>query len=185
MTLTADAIPGYKAGTWIVDPSHSEVAFSVRHLMIAKVRGTFDSFSATIVTGDNPADTKVTASAQVASINTNDENRDAHLKSADFFDVDQFPVLEFVSSKLETGAGGMSVTGDLTLHGVTKQVTFDVDFGGFGTDPYGNYKLGAEATTEINREDFGLTWNAALEAGGVLVGEKVTITIDLQAALQA
>ena len=185
MALTADSIPGYKTGTWIVDPAHSEMSFSVRHLMISKVRGTFDSFSATIETAENPLESKVAASAQVASINTNDDGRDTHLKSADFFDADTFPTLEFSSTGVSEGGNGVIVTGDLTLHGVTKSVTLDVDFGGFGTDPYGNYKLGLTANTEINREDFGLTWNAALEAGGVLVGEKVTITIDLQAVLQA
>jgi polyisoprenoid-binding protein YceI len=184
MTIAAESIPGYKAGTWIVDPSHSEVSFSVRHLMISKLRGTFDSFSATIITGDNPVDTKVTASAQVASVNTNDENRDKHLRENDFFDAANHPTLEFASTAVADSGSDFKVTGDLTLRGVTKSVDFHLEFGGFATDPYGNYKMAATVTGVINREDFGLMWNTALETGGVLVGEQVTITIELQAALQ-
>ncbi len=184
MTLTAESIPGYKAGTWIVDPSHSEVSFSVRHLMISKVRGTFGSFSATILTGENPADTKITASAQVASINTNDEGRDGHLRTNEFFDAENHPTIEFASTSVGAAGSDYTVTGNLTVRGVTKQVEFALEFGGFANDLYGNYKMAATVTGEINREDFGLSWNAALETGGVLVGEKVTITIELQAALQ-
>ena len=184
MTITADSIPGYKAGTWIVDPSHSEVSFSVRHLMISKVRGTFGSFSATILTGENPEDTKITASAQVASINTNDEGRDGHLRTNEFFDAENHPTIEFASTSVTAAGSDYKVAGNLTVRGVTKPVVFDLEFGGFATDPYGNYKLAATVTGEINREDYGLSWNAALETGGVLVGEKVTITIELQAALQ-
>jgi len=185
MTITPDSIPGYKAGTWIVDPSHSEVSFSVRHLMISKVRGTFGSFSATIVTGDNPADTKITASAQVASINTNDEGRDEHLRTNEFFDAENHPTIEFASTSVAPAGSDYKVMGNLTIRGVTKPVEFDLEFGGFATDPYCNYKMAATVTGVINREDFGVVWNVALETGGVLVGEKVTITIDLQAALQA
>jgi polyisoprenoid-binding protein YceI len=185
MTITAESIPGYKAGTWIVDPSHSEVSFSVRHLMISKVRGTFGSFSATILTGENPTDTKITASAQVASINTNDEGRDGHLRTNEFFDAENHPTIEFASTSVAAAGSDYKVMGNLSLRGVTKPVDFALEFGGFATDPYGNYKMAATVTGEINREDFGLSWNTALETGGVLVGEKVTITIELQAALQA
>ena len=184
-TTTAPEIPGYKAGTWVLDPAHSEVTFSLRHMMISKVRGVFGLKSATIEAPENPLDAKVTATVDVASINTNDENRDNHLRSADFFDVAQFPTIEFVSTGVRLDGGDFLVDGDLTMHGVTKPVTFTLEFGGFGTDPYGNYKAGATATGVINREDFGLTWNAALETGGVLVGKDVTITLDLQGALQA
>lgn len=188
MTVTAESIPGYKAGTWIVDPTHSSVGFTVRHLMISKVKGTFDSFAATFITGENPLDTQVTAVAQVASINTNEENRDGHLRTNDFFEADTFPTISFESTGVkvkDAEEGEFIVTGNLTIKGVTKSVDFDFEFGGFATDPYGNYKAAATAEAEINRTDFGLTWNAPLEAGGVLVGEKVKITIDLQAALQA
>jgi polyisoprenoid-binding protein YceI len=183
-TTTLD-VPGYKAGTWVLDPSHSEVSFSVRHMMISKVRGTFAVKSATIIAPENPLEARVEASVDVASVDTKDEGRDTHLRSADFFDAEQFPTLDFVSTGVRIEGGDFLVDGDLTIRGITKPVTFEVEFGGFGTDPWGNYKAGATATTVINREDFGLTWNAALETGGVLVGKDVTITLDLQGALQA
>ncbi|RLK47514.1 YceI family protein [Microbacterium telephonicum] len=178
-------VPGYKAGTWVLDPSHSEVTFSVRHMMISKVRGNFGLKSATIEAPANPLEAKVTASVDVASVDTKDEARDNHLRSGDFFDAEQFPTLEFASTGVRYEGGDFLVDGDLTIRGITKPVTFEVEFGGFGTDPWGNYKAGATATTVVNREDFGLTWNAALETGGVLVGKDVTITLDLQGALQA
>lgn len=184
-TTTIVDVPGYKAGTWVLDPSHSEVTFAVRHMMISKVRGVFGLKSATIEAPANPLEAKVTASVDVASIDTKDEGRDAHLRSADFFDVEQFPTIEFASTGVRAEGGDFLVDGDLTLHGVTKPVTFEVEFGGFGVDPWGNYKAGATAKTVVNREDFGLTWNAALETGGVLVGKDVTITLDLQGSLQA
>jgi polyisoprenoid-binding protein YceI len=177
-------IPGYRPGTYVLDPSHSEVTFSVRHMMISKVRGTFGVKSATLIAPENPLDAKVTASVDVTSIDTKDEGRDAHLRSADFFDVENHPNMEFVSTGTRLEKGDFLVDGDLTIRGTTKPVTFTFDFGGFGSDPYGNYKAGASATTTINREDFGLTWNAALESGGVLVGKDVTINLDLQGALQ-
>ena len=185
MTSTTIDIPGYKAGTWVLDPAHSEVSFSIRHMMISKVRGEFGLKSATIVAPANPLEATVTASVDATSIDTNDENRDTHLRSADFFDVETYPTIDFVSTGVRYEKGDFLVDGDLTMHGVTKPVTFTLEFGGFGTDPYGNYKAGATATTVINREDFGLTWNAALETGGVLVGKDVTITLDLQGSIQA
>lgn len=183
-TVTGTEIPGYRAGTWVIDPTHSEVAFSIRHIMISKVKGKFERFDATFVTGENPLDSRVTASAEVASINTNEPNRDGHLRTGDFFDAETYPTIDFVSTGVRVERGDYKVDGELTIRGITKPVTFDFDFGGFGGDPYGNYKAGATAKTEINREDFGLLYNAALETGGVLLGDKVTITIELQAALQ-
>lgn len=182
--MTID-IPGYKPGTYVLDPAHSEVGFTVRHMMISKVKGSFKVFEGTIVAPENPLEATVTAKVDAASLSTNDETRDQHLRSADFFDVERYPTLEFVSTGVREGDGVFLVDGDLTIKGVTKPVTFEVEFGGFGQDPWGNYKAGATATATIDREDFGLTWNAALETGGVLVGKDVTITLDLQGVLQA
>ena len=184
-TTAPTEFPGYKAGTWTLDPSHSEVQFSVRHMMISKVRGTFGVKSATLTAPENPLEATVEATVDVASIDTKDEGRDNHLRSADFFDVETYPTMEFRSTGVRIENGDFLVDGDLTIKGITKSVTFDFDFGGFGTDPWGNYKAGATAKTVINREDFGLTWNAALETGGVLVGKDVTIELDLQGSLAA
>ncbi|WZH36989.1 MAG: YceI family protein [Microbacterium enclense] len=178
-------IPGYKAGTWVLDPSHSEVTFTVRHMMISKVRGTFGMKSATLVAPENPLEATVEASVDVTSVDTKDEGRDQHLRSAEFFDVETYPTMDFRSTGVRVEDGDFLVDGELTIRGVSKPATFSIDFGGFGTDPWGNYKGGATAKTVINREDFGLTWNAALETGGVLVGKDVTIELDLQFALQA
>lgn len=178
-------IPGYKAGTWVLDPSHSEVTFTVRHMMISKVRGTFGMKSATLVAPENPLEATVEASVDVTSVDTKDEGRDQHLRSAEFFDTETYPTMDFRSTGARVENGDFLVDGELTIRGVSKPATFSIDFGGFGTDPWGNYKAGATAKTVINREEYGLTWNAALETGGVLVGKDVTIELDLQFALQA
>ena len=182
---TAIDIPGYKTGTWVLDPAHSEVTFSVRHMMISKVRGTFGMKSATLVAPENPLDATVVASVDVASVDTKDEARDNHLRSADFFDVENHPTMEFRSTGARVEDGDFLVDGDLTIRGITKPVTFEFDFGGFGVDPWGNYKAGATAKTVVNREEFGLTWNAALETGGVLVSEKVVLEFEISAIKQA
>ncbi|WP_308491392.1 YceI family protein [Microbacterium terrisoli] len=184
-TTLAPEIAGYKPGTYVLDPAHSEVQFSVRHMMISKVRGTFGVKSATLYAPENPLEARVEATVDVTSVDTNDDGRDGHLRSADFFDVENHPTMEFRSTGVRLQKGDFLVDGDLTIRGVTKPVTFDFDFGGFGSDPYGNYKAGATAKTVVNREDFGLVWNAALETGGVLVGKDVTIELDLQGALSA
>jgi polyisoprenoid-binding protein YceI len=184
-TVATTDIPGYKAGTWTIDPAHSEVGFSVRHMMISKVRGKFQNFTATFITAENPLESSVTASADVASVSTNDVNRDAHLRTGDFFEAENHPTIDFVSTGVRVVDGDYKVDGNLTIKGVTKPVTFDFEFGGFGSDPYGNYKAGASAKTVINREHFGLMYNATLETGGVLLGDTVTITLELQAKLES
>jgi polyisoprenoid-binding protein YceI len=184
-TTAAIEVPGYRAGTWVLDPSHSEVTFTVRHMMISKVRGTFGMKSATLIAPENPLEARVEASVDVASLDTKDAGRDQHLRSADFFDVENFPTMEFRSTGVRIQGEDFLVDGDLTIRGVTRPVTLTFEFGGFGTDPWGNYKAGATAKGVINREDFGLTWNAALETGGVLVGKEVTLELELQGSLQA
>lgn len=178
-------IPGHKAGTWTIDAAHSEISFSVRHLLISKVRGKFEKFDATFTTGQNPLDTTLTATAEVDSINTGEANRDSHLRTNDFFNAAEFPTISFVSDRVVAEKDDLLVTGTLTIRGVGKEVTFTIDFGGFITDPYGNYKLGLTAKTVIDRTDFGVSFNGVLEAGGFVLGNDVTITIDLEAQLQA
>jgi polyisoprenoid-binding protein YceI len=172
------------ADTWQIDPAHTNVEFSVRHMMISNVKGQFQKTSGTItINGNDPTSAKIEATIDATSINTRVDKRDAHLKSPAFLDVDKFPTISFKSTKVEAdGPGKWKVTGDLTLHGVTKPVVLEVE--GTGTpvnDPMGNTRAGASATTKINRKDFGLTWNQPLESGGVMVGDEIAISIDVEA----
>jgi polyisoprenoid-binding protein YceI len=172
------------ADTWQIDPAHSSVEFTVRHMMISNVKGQFEKTTGTITTnGSDPASATIDATIDAASVDTRVEKRDAHLKSPDFLDVAKYPTITFKSTKVEAaGAGKFRVTGDLTLHGVTKPVVLDVETAGPPIrDPMGNTRAGASATTKINRSDFGLKWNKALEAGGVVVGDEVAISIDVEA----
>ena len=170
--------------TWNIDPVHTHVEFKVRHMMITNVKGQFTGVTG-VLTLDEQDITKshVQASIDAASINTREADRDTHLKSADFLDVEKFPTLTFASTRVtRTGEGELQVEGDLTIHGVTRRVEFSVEGPTQpGKDPWGNTRIGWTATTKINRKDFGLTWNAALETGGILVGEDVTITSDVEA----
>lgn len=167
---------------YVLDPAHSTASFSIKHMMIAKVHGGFEKLSGSFnYDAQDPSKSSVEASIEGASINTRDSQRDAHLKSADFFDVEKYPTITFKSTQLEKNGDGLIITGDLTIHGVTKKVSLDVE----GPtpeikDPWGNMKIGASGTTKIKRKDFGLEWNAALEAGGFLVGDDVQITVDAQ-----
>lgn len=173
--------------TWALDPTHSELLFRVRHLMIASVKGEFRKFNVTLsVDGDDFSTAKINASIDIDSIDTNNADRDGHLKSPDFFDAATHPSMSFVSTSVSnSGDGNFVVNGDLTIKGTTKPVTLNVEFGGANKDPWGNEKAGYSFSTTINRNDFGLTWNAALETGGVLVSEEVKITGELQFAKQA
>jgi polyisoprenoid-binding protein YceI len=173
------------AGTWTIDPSHSTVQFSVRHMMVAKVRGRFGTFDGTITVGEEPVVSSVTASIDAASIDTGDPKRDEHLRSADFLDVESHPTLAFASRAVrDNGDGTYAVEGDLTIHGTTRPVELALEYLGAGPDPWGGTRAGFEATTEISRKDFGLEWNVALEAGGFLVGDKVQIQLDIEAVAQ-
>lgn len=182
MSSVATPSPTLTAGTWAVDPSHSSVSFSVRHLMVSKVRGRFGAFTGTIVVGDDQLASSLHASVEMTSVNTDDEGRDAHLRGADFFDVERFPTMSFVSNALTAKGDSYDLSGDLTIKGVSRPVTFALEFEGVSTDPWGNTKAGFSAETEINRKDWGLEWNVALETGGLLVGEKVKIQLDIEAA---
>jgi polyisoprenoid-binding protein YceI len=164
------------AGTWTVDASHSVLGFVARHLMVTKVRGSFKEFEGSVKVGDALSDSQVTAVVQLASIETGSADRDTHLRSADFFDIENHPTMSFISTDVTED----SLTGDLTIKGITKPVTFDLEFNGLATDPWGNQKAGFEATTEINRKDWGLEWNVAIEGGGVLVSEKIKLNLDIQ-----
>ena len=168
--------------TYTIDGVHSVADFKVRHLMVTNVRGEFSGVSGSVQFDDaNPANSKVDARIDVNTIRTRDDQRDAHLKSPDFFDVEKYPEMTFVSSKVEKNGEGYKVAGDLTIHGVTKPAVLTVEeFTGETKDPWGNTKAGVSAKTKVNRKDFGLTWNVALEAGGLMVGDDVQITLDLQ-----
>ena len=184
-TLAATDIPGYTAGTWTIDPVHSEVGFTVRHMMVSKVRGRFRAFSGEIVTGADPLDSSVTADIALDSIVTGQEQRDAHIRSADFFDVENHPTMTYRSTGVRAHGDGYVVDGQLTLRGVTKEVPLALELNGFGPDAYGGTRAGFSATAEISRSDFGISWNAAIEGGGVVVSDKVTIQLEIEAVLQA
>ena len=184
MTNTATpALPQTTTTTWNIDPAHSVAEFKVKHMMISNVKGRFSGISGVLTRNESdPANDRVEATIEAASIETSNEQRDGHLKSPDFFHVEKFPTLHFKSTGTNVvGEGELSVEGDLTIRGVTRKVRFAVE----GPtppakDPWGNTRIGISASTKINRKDFGLTWNAALETGGILVGDDITITLDAQ-----
>jgi polyisoprenoid-binding protein YceI len=180
-------IPGYIAGTWAIDPVHSEVSFTVRHMMVSKVRGRFDKFEGTIVTADDPSGSSVTASVDLSSINTGQEQRDAHIRSADFFEVETYPTMTFTSTAVKPAEEGFILEGDLTLKGVTRTVAFNLEVSGFGPDAYGGTRVGFSAETQINRMDYGVSFNGPIPGvpGGVAVSEKVTINLEIEGVLQA
>jgi polyisoprenoid-binding protein YceI len=183
-TLTTSTLP--TTGTWVIDPSHSSVDFVAKHLVVSKVRGGFTAVSGRVDVTDPLERSTVDVTIEAASISTNDEQRDAHLVSADFLDVETYPTLRFRS----TGAHHRrdeqwTIPGELTIRDVTRPVELDVEYLGLVTDPWGNTKAGFSATTELDRDEFGITWNQALETGGVLVGRKVRIEIDVQLAPEA
>lgn len=183
-TRTLDGVELPAAGTWAVDRSHSNVAFRVKHLGLAKTRGRFTAFDGTVVVADDPADSRVDVSIETASVDSNDEQRDAHLRGADFFDVENHPAITYRSTAVRGAGERWQVEGDLTINGVTRPVALDVQFDGVATDPWGGTRAGFTASAQVNREDFGLTWNAALEAGGFLVGKTVTIDLDVELVRQ-
>jgi polyisoprenoid-binding protein YceI len=180
-------IPGYVAGTWAIDPVHSEVSFLVRHMMVSKVRGRFDTFEGTIVTTEDPLASTVTATVDLASINTGQEQRDAHIRSADFFEVEKYPTMTFTSTALKAAEEGYVLEGDLTLKGITKSVAFDLELNGVGPDAYGGTRIGFSAVTQISRKEFGVTFDGPIPGvpGGVAVSDNVTINLEIEGVLQA
>jgi polyisoprenoid-binding protein YceI len=183
MTSPAVQIPGYIAGTWDLDPVHSTIGFVARHLMVSKVRGQFTSFEAQVVTAANPLDSTATATIDLSSVSTGNEMRDNDLRSTNFFDVATHPKMTFASTSLRADGDALLLDGDLTIRGVTKPVTLAVEVNGFGPDPYGGTRAGFSAIGEINRTDFGVSFNAPVP-GGVMVSERITIEIEAEAVLR-
>lgn len=174
------------AGTYVIDPSHTEVGFVARHAMVTKVRGYFRAVEGQIVVADEFANSSATATMKVDSVDTGNGDRDGHLKSADFFDAENTPEITFVSTGIKDVKGDeFTLVGDLTIKGITKPVELETEFNGAATDPFGNARIGFSAETEVEREDWGLTWNAALETGGVLVSKKIKLVLDISAIKQA
>jgi len=181
--MTSTAVAG--TSTWTIDPSHSTVEFVAKHMMITTVKGRFAEFTGTIVADeDNLAESSVDVTMQTASIDTRSEQRDGHLRSADFLDVENYPEVTFRSTRVEGTKEEFKLTGDLTIRGVTRPITLDVTFGGEGKDPWGGTRASFSAHGKFDRRDFGLTWNVALETGGILVSNEVKINIEAQVVLQ-
>ncbi|MGL5857081.1 MAG: YceI family protein [Angustibacter sp.] len=180
-------LPGLQPGTWTIDPGHSEVGFTVRHLMVSKVKGRFPDVSGTITVGDDVLASSVEATVQVASVDTRDANRDGHLKSGDFFDVATWPTMTFRSTAVRADGDAFAMDGDLTIRDQTRPVSFALEFNGAAANPMaeGRSTAGFSASTEISRKDYGLEWNVPLDGGGVLVSDKITITLEIEAGKSA
>ncbi len=178
---TETAIPGYEAATWNIDPVHSEVGFSVRHMMVSKVRGRFTTFSGQIVTAEDPTKSSATAEIDLSSINTGQDQRDDHIRSADFFEVEKYPTMTYQSTGVRVEDGEYILDGDLTLKGVTKSVPLKVEVNGFGPDAYGGTRAGFTATGEINRRDFNVNFSAPMQNGGVVVADKIQLHLEIEA----
>lgn len=182
MTATAELTLASATGTWAIDPAHTTLGFTARHAMVAKVRGSFGEFSGRFtIDGADLAKSSAELTIQAASIDTKAPDRDAHLASADFLDVESFPTITFVSTGVSARGNDIVVTGDLTIHGVTRSVDIEYEYVGISQDPWGNTKIGFEGRAWLSRKEFGLVWNVALEAGGVLVGDEIKLTLDVEA----
>jgi polyisoprenoid-binding protein YceI len=185
-TRTVQGVQYPAVGTYDIDVSHTRVGFAVRHMAVSKVRGEFQEFAGTLELAEDPVDSKIEVTIQAGSVNTNDENRDNHLRTSDFFDTEHHPVWTFTSTAVRpVTATEWHVDGDLTIRGVTRQVTLDATLEGVVKDPYGNHRVGFSATTSIVRDDFGVSFNGVMEAGGLVVAKKVDIDLELEATLRA
>ena len=178
------AIPGYLAGTWKADPVHSEIAFAVRHLMVGKVRGRFTRYDVTIVTSEDPRNSSVAATIDLASIDTGSEPRDNHLRSADYCEVEKYPTMSYRSTGMSRTDDGWVIDGELTVHGVTRQGPLTGEVTGFSPDPWGGQRAGFSATAQISRRDFGIDLSVPMDGGGVAVGDRVSISLEIEAVLQ-
>jgi polyisoprenoid-binding protein YceI len=177
--------PQIPAGTWTIDASHSEVGFSVRHLMVAKVRGTFERFEGTLTIAEDPLASSVTATIDLASINTRDDGRDAHLRSPDFFETDTYPAMTFTSTSVTPDGDDFKVIGDLEIKGVSRSVELDLEFNGVHPDPWGGTRAGFSAETEISRKAWGIDFEVPMDGGGVVVGDKIKVMLEIEAVLAA
>jgi polyisoprenoid-binding protein YceI len=187
VTMTSSTtvqIPGYVVGTWDIDATHSTVGFSVRHMMVSKVRGYFREFSGAIVTAEDPSQSTVTATVNMDSIDTRQEQRDAHIRSADFFDVGNHTEMTFRSTAVTTDGADWTVEGDLTIKGITKPVTLELELNGFGPDAYGGTRAGFSAKTEISRKAYGVDIDMPMDGGGVVVGDKIAVELEIEAVLR-
>ena len=183
MTSTGTTTTQLPTGTWNIDPTHSRIQFSIRHLMVSKVKGHFKTFSGTVTVPENPLESTVQVSIDPASLDTADENRDNHVRSTDFFDVETHPTAQFVSTAVRPEGDDYVVEGELTFKGVTRPVSLDVEFNGVVTDPWGFTRAGFTATAEVNRHDFGVDFSAPMEAGGVMLGDKIKLNLDIEMTL--
>jgi polyisoprenoid-binding protein YceI len=184
VSTPAVTIPGYVAGTWAIDPVHSDVSIVARHFVISKVRGHFKEYSGTVVTGETPLDSKVTATIKATSIDTNNEQRDGHIRSADFLDVEKYPEVTFTSTGVRADGDDFKLDGDLTLHGTTKPITLDLELSGLGPDAYGGTRLGLSAKASVLRSEFGMTFHPVMETGGAVVSDKLDVRIEIEAVLE-
>ena len=181
--MTAPGIPNYIVGNWTLDTAHTEIGFSARHMMVSKVRGKFEKFTGSVTTAQNPVDSTAEVEVDLSSITTGNDQRDNHLRSNDFFDAESDAKMTFRSTAIRADGEDFAADGELTIRGVTKPITLKIEVGGFGPDPYGGTRAGFTATGVINRHDFGVSWNAAIEGGGVVIGDKVTINIEAELIL--
>jgi len=184
VTVQATQIPGYVAGKWTIDPVHSYVGFTVRHMMVSKVRGHFTEFSGELTTAEDPLQSSVTATIDLRSIDTSNGQRDDHIRSADFFEVETHPHMNYRSTGIREEDGEFILDGELTLKGVTRQVPLALEISGFGPDAMGGTRCGFSASGEVNRSDFGVSYNGPIPGGGTVISEKVQINLDIEAVLQ-
>jgi polyisoprenoid-binding protein YceI len=184
VSTPAVTIPGYVAGTWSIDPVHTDISIVARHFMVSKVRGHFKEFSGTVVTGESPLDSSVNATIKATSIDTNNDQRDGHIRSADFLDTEKFPEITFTSTGVRAHGDDFKIDGTLTLHGVTKNVVLDVELTGLGPDAYGGTRLGLSAKTSVLRSEFEMSFHPVMETGGAVVSDKLDVHIEIEAVLQ-